>query len=55
MSDPSYAFRGETRLIQASQSNQARLSCGRLPGPRQEGTVLWMLGEGPLSQGCKMA
>lgn len=31
MSDPTYVFRGETRLTQASHGNQACLSCGRLP------------------------
>lgn len=46
MSDPSYAFRGETRLTQASQGNQTHLSWGRLPSPCSEGTVLWVLGEG---------
>lgn len=37
MSDPSYAFRGETSLTQVSQGNQAHLSCGRLSSPRKEG------------------
>lgn len=51
MSDPSYAFRADTRLIEASQSNQAHLSCGRLPSHWQGGRMLWVLGAPVLGAG----